>query len=84
MLAYGSQGGATIINSVVNVTVNLVDHRMGLQQAVDAARLSVVGAGSTIQLENLFRQPGGAAAGAGRRGLGYAVWWATWARCRRC
>ncbi len=36
-LAYGSPGGATIINSVVNLTINLIDHKMGLQQAIDAA-----------------------------------------------
>ncbi len=27
-LAYGSPGGATIINSVVNITINLIDHKM--------------------------------------------------------
>jgi gamma-glutamyltranspeptidase/glutathione hydrolase len=73
MLAYGSPGGATIINSVVNVTVNLVDHRMGLQQAVDAARLSVVGAGSTIQLENRFPNLAMLQQALGLEGRGYAV-----------
>ena len=34
--AYGSPGGATIINSVLNVTLNLIDHGMTLQQAIDA------------------------------------------------
>jgi gamma-glutamyltranspeptidase/glutathione hydrolase len=73
MLAYGSPGGATIINSVVNLTVNLVDHRMGLQQAVDAARLSVVGAGSTIQVENRFGNLAALQQALGPNGLGYAV-----------
>jgi gamma-glutamyltranspeptidase / glutathione hydrolase len=41
ILAYGSPGGATIINSVINVTMNLVDHKMTLQEAIDAPRLSV-------------------------------------------
>jgi gamma-glutamyltranspeptidase/glutathione hydrolase len=50
-LAYGSPGGATIINSVVNVTINLIDHRMTLQQAIDAGRISVAGVTSSITLE---------------------------------
>ena len=56
-LAYGSPGGATIINSVVNITINLIDHRMTLQQAIDAPRVSVAGRGSSITLET--RVPGG-------------------------
>jgi gamma-glutamyltranspeptidase/glutathione hydrolase len=50
-LAYGSPGGATIINSVVNVTINLIDHKMTLQQAIDAGRISVAGTGSGVTLE---------------------------------
>jgi gamma-glutamyltranspeptidase/glutathione hydrolase len=49
LLAYGSPGGATIINSVVNVTMNLVDHKMTLQEAIDAARISVAGPGATVE-----------------------------------
>jgi gamma-glutamyltranspeptidase/glutathione hydrolase len=73
ILAYGSPGGATIINSVVNVTVNLVDHKMGLQDAVDAARISVAGAGSTIQLENRFDNLAALQQALGPAGLGYTV-----------
>ena len=69
ILAYGSPGGATIINSVVNITINLIDHKMGLQQAVDAGRISVSGAGSTVLLEN--RLP--ASAADALRALGYTV-----------
>ena len=47
VLAYGSPGGATIINSVVNITMNLVDHKMSLKEAIDAARISVAGPGAT-------------------------------------
>ena len=63
ILAYGSPGGATIINSVVNITMNLVDHRMTLQEAIDAPRISVAGPGATrennvtfgtVTLENRF------------------------------
>jgi gamma-glutamyltranspeptidase/glutathione hydrolase len=39
--AYGSPGGATIINTVLNVTLNLIDHRMPVQQAIDAPRISL-------------------------------------------
>jgi len=69
IVAYGSPGGATIINSVVNITVNLIDHKMGLQDAVDAARISVSGAGSAVTLENRFP----AATADAMRALGYTV-----------
>ena len=69
MLAYGSPGGATIINSVVNVTINLVDHKMGLQEAVDAARISVSSAGSNVTLEGRFPSSTADAL----RALGYTV-----------
>jgi gamma-glutamyltranspeptidase/glutathione hydrolase len=49
--AYGSPGGATIINSVLNVTLNLIDHRMTIQQAIDAPRLSVTSALGTVSCE---------------------------------
>lgn len=57
--AYGSPGGPTIINSVLNVTVNLVDHGMSLQQAIDAPRLSVTHASGTVSCEGgqAFMQP---------------------------
>ncbi len=69
IVAYGSPGGATIINSVVNITVNLIDHKMGLQDAVDAARISVSGAGSAVTLENRFP----ASTADAMRALGYTV-----------
>ena len=80
-LAYGSPGGATIINSVVNITVNLIDHRMTLQQAIDAARISVAGAGSTVMLENRF--PTATADGAAGRSVTPSPS-ATSAPCRPC
>ena len=54
--AFGSPGGATIINSVLNVTLNLIDHKMSLQDAIDAPRASVTSAGSAISLEPGFSQ----------------------------
>ncbi|MFZ3261824.1 MAG: gamma-glutamyltransferase, partial [Thiobacillus sp.] len=57
--AYGSPGGATIINSVLNVTLNLIDHGMPLQQAIAAPRLSVTHATGRVQCEGgaAFMQP---------------------------
>jgi len=57
--AYGSPGGATIINSVFNVTLNLIDHGMSIQQAIDAPRLSVTSPAGTIACEGVeaFMQP---------------------------
>jgi gamma-glutamyltranspeptidase/glutathione hydrolase len=49
--AYGSPGGATIINSVLNVTLNLIDHGMPLRQAIDAPRLSVTHAAGKVSCE---------------------------------
>jgi len=49
--AYGSPGGATIINSVLNVTLNLIDHGMTIQQAIDAPRLSATSAFGTVSCE---------------------------------
>lgn len=54
--AYGSPGGATIINTVLNVTVNLIDHGMNMQQAIDAPRISVTHPAGNIRCEG--PQPG--------------------------
>jgi len=58
--AYGSPGGATIVNSVFSVTLNLIDHGMSLQQAIDAPRLSVTHAAGKVDCEGgaPFMQPG--------------------------
>ncbi len=57
--AYGSPGGSTIINSVLNATLNLIDHGMTVQQAIDAPRLSVTSATGTVSCEGgqPFMQP---------------------------
>ena len=38
LLAVGSPGGGTIINTVLQVIVNVVDHGMNIQQAINAPR----------------------------------------------
>jgi gamma-glutamyltranspeptidase/glutathione hydrolase len=45
--AYGSPGGATIINTVLQITLNLLDHGMTIQEAIDAPRISVTNAAGT-------------------------------------
>lgn len=54
--AYGSPGGSTIINSVVNVTLNLVDHGLNVQEAVDAPRISQTSANDSPTFEAGFDQ----------------------------
>lgn len=39
LLVVGSPGGSTIITSVFQVILNVIEHRMGMQQAVDARRV---------------------------------------------
>jgi gamma-glutamyltranspeptidase/glutathione hydrolase len=56
LAAFGSPGGATIINSVLNVTLNLIDHKMTLPEAIRAPRVSVTNTGSAISLEPGFPQ----------------------------
>jgi gamma-glutamyltranspeptidase/glutathione hydrolase len=69
MVAYGSPGGSTIINSVFNVTLNLVDHRMSIQDAINAPRLSITSAGSNASVDVNMPQ----AAIDGLRARGYTV-----------
>jgi gamma-glutamyltranspeptidase/glutathione hydrolase len=49
--AYGSPGGATIINSVLQTTLNLIDHHMTIQEAINAPRISVTSAGGNVSCE---------------------------------
>jgi gamma-glutamyltranspeptidase / glutathione hydrolase len=49
--AYGSPGGATIINTVLQITLDLVDHKMTVQQAIDAPRISVTSAAGKVSCE---------------------------------
>src|ERR1700730_10236595 len=52
--AFGSPGGATIISSVYNVLINLVDHGMTIKDAVEAPRISVTTTGNGIAREAGF------------------------------
>ena len=69
LIAHGSPGGSTIINSVLNVTLNLIDHKMTIQDAINAPRLSVTGTAPTVSVD-----PGYPAATLDvLRSLGYSV-----------
>ena len=50
-LAVGSPGGPTIINTVLQMVLNMVDHKMNVQQAVNAARLHHQWMPDTIRFE---------------------------------
>ena len=55
--AYGSPGGSTIINTVLQITLNLIDHGMSIQDSIDAPRISSTTsnpAGSTVSREAGF------------------------------
>jgi gamma-glutamyltranspeptidase/glutathione hydrolase len=54
IVAFGSPGGATIINTVLQITLNLIDHGMTIQEAIDAKRISVTAAAGT----SITREPG--------------------------
>src|SRR3989441_892542 len=54
VVAFGSPGGASIISSVFNVLINLVDHHMTLKQAIEAPRISVTTLKNSIAREAGF------------------------------
>jgi gamma-glutamyltranspeptidase / glutathione hydrolase len=39
--AFGTPGGATIINTMLNFTIDLIDHRLPVREAVEWPRISV-------------------------------------------
>jgi gamma-glutamyltranspeptidase/glutathione hydrolase len=39
LLAVGSPGGPTIISTLLQIIVNVIDHRMNIQQAINAPRI---------------------------------------------
>jgi len=49
--AFGSPGGATIINTVLQIALNLIDHGMTIQEAIDAPRISVTSASGGVSCE---------------------------------
>ena len=54
LAAFGSPGGSTIIWSVVNMTLNLIDHEMVVQEAVNAPRIAQTTANGSTRREQSF------------------------------
>ena len=76
IVAFGSPGGSTIINSVFNVTLNLIDHGMTIQQAVDAPRISATSVSGNVGIDvgnPLSPTPFPAASIQGLKDLGHSV-----------
>lgn len=48
LLAFGSPGGSTIITTVLNIAVNIIDLGMTLEEAIAAPRISQRNTGSTL------------------------------------
>lgn len=55
-LALGTPGGTRIINAVLQAIVNVIDHKMSLQQAVEAPRMHTGTIGDGLLLEPGFAQ----------------------------
>lgn len=49
--AYGSPGGTGILNALFQVTLNLIDHNMGIKDAVQRSRISLDGGGGSTETE---------------------------------
>jgi gamma-glutamyltranspeptidase/glutathione hydrolase len=56
--AIGSAGGSKIINAIVQVTSNVIDHGMGIQAAIDAPRISARAGGTVFCETGPFAQTG--------------------------
>ena len=78
----GSPGGRTIINSVLQVILNIVDFEMGIQEAVSAPRLHhqwlpdrirIERRGTTVDTERLLVQMGHTVRMGGRQGLTHCI-----------
>ena len=54
LAALGSPGGSTIIDTVLLVLSNLIDHEMPIQEAIDAPRYAQTSANGTTGLEQGF------------------------------
>ena len=54
LAAFGSPGGSSIINTVVNIALNLIDHDKVIQEAVDAPRISQTSTGGSASYESGF------------------------------
>jgi gamma-glutamyltranspeptidase/glutathione hydrolase len=51
LAAFGSPGGSSIISTVAQIAINLIDHRRVVQEAVDAPRLRQTSANGSTRRE---------------------------------
>jgi gamma-glutamyltranspeptidase/glutathione hydrolase len=57
LAAFGSPGGSTIVNTVLQISLNLIDHGMSVQEAIVAPRISLIGPGEqATQVEAGFAE----------------------------
>jgi gamma-glutamyltranspeptidase/glutathione hydrolase len=54
--AYGSPGDTAIINTVLQITLNLIDHGMSVQKAIDAPRISISAPEGAVREEKGFSE----------------------------
>ncbi|MGF1597168.1 MAG: gamma-glutamyltransferase [Acidimicrobiales bacterium] len=71
--ALGTPGGNRIFAAVTQAILNVVDHGMSLQQAVEAPRVWTMGRGSTVLVEDTFPDLTELVAGLERLGHGVEV-----------
>jgi len=78
----GSPGGRTIINSVLQVTLNIVDFGMGIREAVASPRIHhqwlpdqirIEARGTTVDTERLLTQMGHDIRMRGRQGVTHCI-----------
>ena len=78
----GSPGGRTIINTVFQVALNLMDFDMGIQDAVDAHRIHhqwlpdqirIETRGTTVDTERILEQMGHTVQMRGRQGVTHCI-----------
>ena len=56
LVSFGSPGGSTIIDTVVNIALNLIDHKNVIQEAIDAPRIAQTSAEGSVRRELGFSE----------------------------
>ena len=81
-LVVGSPGGRTIINTTMQIIMNVIDHGMTIQEAVDAPRvhhqwfpdyLRIEGRGVSLDVLNALKTLGHSVSMRGRQGDGHSI-----------
>ena len=81
-LVVGSPGGRTIINTTMQIIMNVIDHGMTIQEAVDAPRvhhqwfpdyLRIEGRGVSLDVLDALKTLGHSVSMRGRQGDGHSI-----------